>query len=251
MPAGIDPGVAALLQNSNKNGGQDNWWVILLILLMGRRGFGEEAAVAAGVRDNATLADLNAMQNTLQNSIFSSQNAITERTLDLTRDNAANALRMESDFNQVQAQIAANSNANLIGQKDLAAQMCECCCKLGIGQKDIENAINVQGLTIQNAIDKCCCENQNAIAMQTNVLQQTICQDGDKTRALITQNRMDDLQSQLQIARDENSNLRQTEVLSRQIREQCGQHHPHWPWWLLANGNGNGGPPGPPPVNGG
>jgi hypothetical protein len=273
--AGLDPNL--LLAKMGENGNDDkSWWLILLIMLYGRNGLGggdNLGAAAAGIRDSASLADLNALQNSLQQCMVANTNAISERTLDITRDQAANALRNETGQMTIASAIAASNSANLIGQKDITQQICECCCKLGVSIADVNNKIceasaanlnatNVQGLQnqnainttalqtqnaiqyqsciTQNAIEKCCCENQNAILQQTNVITTAIRDDGAATRALITDNRMQDLQTQLQVCRDENSNLRQTEVLSHQIREQCGGHH----WWM-GNG-GNGGPPGPP-----
>lgn len=264
METGIDPGLVALLKDNN-GGDEKSWWLILLILLMGRKDGlgGGEASCCPPV----TLEQLNDAQNAIQNGQIALSNRIGDQTANIIRDLGASSAQSAAGFSRVCESIQAANSNNLIGQKDLTAQIADCCCRLGLSIKDVEraisdsccetrNAINVQGLQTQNAInlqscetrnaiERCCCDITNGLAMQTNVLQQAICNDGDKTRALITDNRMQDLQSQLQICRDENSNLRQTATLSDQIRNVCGppplcrcvHPHPH---------GGNGGPPGPP-----
>jgi hypothetical protein len=281
---GIDPNLLLAKMGEGNNNDDKSWWLILLLLLYGRKGFGSGDEDGTGIRTPATLADLNATQNSLQSCMTAQTQALSERTLDITRDQATNALRNETGQMALQQAIAAANAQNLVGQKDITATLAECCCNLGISIKDVErtisdqccetrnainvqglqnlNAINTQGLQTQNAIqyqglntvnaiEKCCCDTQNAIALQTNTLERAICNDGQLTRSLITDNRMQDLQTQLGICRDENSNLRQTVALSEQINRVCGPPprchpvdpcpHPHH-----GGGRGNGGPPGPP-----
>jgi hypothetical protein len=239
---GIDPGLVALMKDSN--GDDKTLWLFLLLLLYGKDGFGGGAG--GQCCPPVTLEQLNDTQNAIQNQtsqrfdaqtghLNQMQNAITERTLDITRDQAANAFRNETGQALIGRAIADAATANQLGQKDLTAAIAACCCDNLLAQKDT-----------QRAIADCCCQTKNSIAMQTQVLSQQICNDGDKTRALITQNKIDELQAQLTDQKLANSNLAQTTQLQASIREACCQPcqpcHPH-PWW---HGNGgNGGPPGP------
>lgn len=259
---GIDPN---LLLAKMSNGEEDDktLWLFLLLLLFGKDGFGSGAA--AGVRDTASLQDLNAAQTALTQAIANSVAAMTERTNDITRDQAANALRNEtgqariSELVQnccfslqngqcsVKEAVAAVGTQMGFGLKDVEKAICDCCCKLGIGQAELQNALERGLCETQNMIQMGFAQTNNAICSQTAEIKQAIHTDGEATRALITQNRMDDLQAALQVERDRNSNLRQTAEIAEIVRQQCHPHH----WW----GNG-GGPPGPPfrgggPANGG
>lgn len=247
---GIDPNLL-LAKMTNGNDDDKTLWLFLLLLLYGRRGFGDDGG--GGVRSPATLQDLNA-----------SQNAISSSILDVNRDIATNGTRNERGQAQIlqtvqnccadmlqascntDAKIFAAQSALSVGQKDICQQISDCCCQLGLSIKDVERAISdcccqlgIGQKELQNALERCCCETQNQLQMgfanvnhqiclQTNEITQAIHSDGESTRALITQNRMDDLQSALQIAREENSNLRQTERLTAIIREQCGHGHHGW-----------------------
>ena len=230
---GIDPGILALMKDNN--GDKDNTLLVVLLLLFGGGLGGVGRRDGEGVRDAASLADINALQNSLQNCMVANTNAVSERTLDITRDQASNALRNESGQNLIQTQMAMASNQALMGQKDITAGIADCCCQNLIQQKET-----------QNRIDKCCCETQNSILMQTQVLSTQICQDGDKTRALITQGEIDRLQAQLTDQKVANSNLMQTTHLDASIRAACCQPcqpcHPPHPWHPAGNGNGNGAP---------
>lgn len=238
---GIDPGIVALLKDNN--GDDKTLWLFLLLLLYGKDGFG--GGGSGRCCPPVTLEQLNDAQNAITNQtsqrfdsqtsqIMGMQNAITERTLDITRDQAANAFRNETGQNSILAAVTASNAQNLTGQKDITAAIAQCCCDNLLQQKET-----------QNRIDRCCCETQNSIAMQTQLLSRQICEDGDKTRTLITQNKIDALQAQLTDAKMANNNLSQTTVLQQSIRDACCQPcrpcHPH-PWW---HGNSED-PPGPP-----
>lgn len=242
---GLDPNLLLAQMGKGDDDDKTLWLFLLLLMFGGRRGFGGGDYDGVGVNAPATLQDLNAAQNAVSASI-----------LDVNRDIASNAVRndagqarinelvqqccfgLQSGQCDIRTAVGAVGTQLGLGLKDIEKAICDCCCQLGIGQKELENKLL-----------QCCCETQRQMAvgfadvnhnmcMQENRITQAIHTDGEATRALITQNRMDDLQSALQIARDENSNLRQTDRIAEIVREQCGHHGP---WW----GNG-GGPPGPP-----
>ena len=205
-------------------GGQDALWLWALFGggyggFGGRRGRGFDEGGACC--PPATLENLTNAQTALTEAISASEVNSNNHFLDAAQAASSNALRNETGQMGIQASIAAANAQNLIGQKDLTAAVAACCCDLRVGQQGIVNAI-----------DKCCCETQNAIEHQTNHLERAICNDGQATRALITDNRMADLQSQLGICRDENSNLRQTVVLSEKIAAACNGNG--WPYATAA-----------------
>lgn len=255
---GLDPNLL-LAQMGKKDGEGDDktLWLFLLLMMGGRNGFG-------GGNDDkaccppATLEQMNDMQNALTAQATNNNNNASDHFLQSSDTAARNQLASQLSASGIESAIAAANSQNLVGQKDLTAAIAQCCCNLGLSIKDVEkeiaasccetrNAINVQGLQTQNAIqfqgmntvnaiDKCCCETQNSIAIQTTAITQAICNDGQATRTLITDNRMQDLQSQLGISRDDNSNLRQTAILSEQIRAACCQ-----PCQPCSGGGHNGG----------
>ena len=248
---GIDPGMLALLKD-NGNGDEKSWWLILLILLLGKDGGLGGSSGSDRCCQPSTLEQLNDAQNAIQNGQVALSNRIGDQTSNIIRDIGTASQQSTDNFARLNETIGTASNFNLLGQKDITAAIAKCCCDNLLSQKETQsridsqscetrNTVNVNGLQTQNAIlsqgaaitseiEKCCCATQNAIAMQTNALTTAICNEGQLTRQLLTDNRMQDLQTQLQVCRDENSNLRQTEILSRQIRECCcSPCHPH-PW---------------------
>lgn len=236
---GMDPGLLALMQQGNAGGGGGFQWAYWLpwLLIFGRRGFGFDGEGGGGVRTPATYADLSATQNALQGCFNAFANETARQFADSQMQASNIAQSQERDIFATQASIANASNNNLMGQKDIMAQLAACCCDLRVGQQS----------TI-NAIDKCCCETQNAIAIQTNQLQRTMCDNTQKILDQQTAMRISELETNLGICRDQLSNAQQTATLQASIREACCQPcqpHPWWPWMNQGNG-GNGGPPGPP-----
>lgn len=242
---GIDPGLVALMKDGNGNDDK-TLWLFLLLLLYGKDGIGGNASTSccppltleqANDLNNATQNQISQRFDAQQNQMNAAQAAITERTLDITRDQAANSFRLEG-------QLSTASTLNQLGQKDLTASIADCCCQNLLSQKDtqaglkdVQNTILSTSCETQRAIERCCCETQNSIQMQTQVLSQAICNEGQLTRQLITDNRMQDLQTALSDQKTANSNLRQTVELTQQIRDACCQ-----PCRPCPSINGNGVP---------
>lgn len=168
--AGIDPGVAALLQNANKGnmdpaalmammnnggfGGNGGWWWIWIILIFfcwggfGGNGFGR------GSDDASRLASqLNTDTNTslLMQAIQGNKDAIS--TLSNTLSCDINAVQTAlNTINTSVSQIACDTklasceviNAITSGNANLASQLANCCCQT---QRSIINDTSI-GLTV-------------------------------------------------------------------------------------------------------
>lgn len=187
--AGIDPGVAALLQNANKGnmdpaalmammnnggfGGNGGWWWIWIILIFfcwggfGGNGFGR------GSGDASRLASqLNTDTNTslLMQAIQGNKDAIS--TLSNTLSCDINAVQTAlNTINTSVSQIACDTklasceviNAITSGNANLASQLANCCCQT---QRSIDS-VNLN-LTQMSA------DNKLSICQQTNTLQNAI-----------------------------------------------------------------------------
>jgi len=234
---GIDPGLLALMKN--ENGDDKTLWLFLLLLLYGKDG-------GLGGRGGdccppVTLEQLTQAQNAIQNQMQNVNQNSNDHFLQASDTAARNQMSNERNSMGIQNSIAVAQASTLAGQKDITAAIANCCCQNLLSQKDTQkglcdvnttvatsalatqNVIQATSSETQRALEACCCENRLAIERQTNALERAICADGQATRALITDNRMMDLQTALAEAKAANSNLRQTVELTNQIREACCQ----------------------------
>lgn len=187
--AGIDPGVAALLQNANKGnmdpaalmammnnggfGGNGGWWWIWIILIFfcwggfGGNGFGRNGNDASRL---ASQLNNDANTNLLMQAIQGNKDSISSLANTLNCDINA----VQSALNTINAsvsQIACDTklasqqviNAITSGDANLASKLAECCCTT---QRSIDS-VNLN-------ITKMGYENQLANCNQTNVLQNAI-----------------------------------------------------------------------------
>lgn len=127
-------------------------------------------------------------------------------------------------FNNIGDQLAAstaiiNGNINqlntgmLLGQARTDLELCK-----GFGEVRLQNAVNVQAI-IANS-DRCCCEtNRNIDSTRCEVLN-AIHADGNETRALITQNTIQDLRDRLQAEQFANSQCKQNAFIENQFDRQ-------------------------------
>ena len=148
--SGIDPGLLALLNNNGGFGG-NNWiWVLFLWMIWGANGngwgngFGNNGYLANQIANNEgrdlllqaingradALGQIAQITNTgvetVKNGIFALQNAI----------------------NQVGANVgltaAQTQNSILLGNANLAQQLCECCCNMRYDLAQQTNALQAQ-----------------------------------------------------------------------------------------------------------
>lgn len=167
MEGTLSPADIAVLsgnaRNSDNMGFGDNaWWIIVLLLFgWGRNGFGGGFGGNGGVGENYVLATDFA---TIERKLDGINNGICDATFALnntvTNGFAGVQQTLCQGFNGVNTAVLQSANATERGFCNLASQLADCCC------------------TTQRAIDGV---NYN-MAMQTNTLQQTLC---NNTRDII------------------------------------------------------------------
>jgi hypothetical protein len=116
--------IAAVTRNNNTDGFGDGngWWIILILLFaLGGNGFGYGNGVAGRV---ATVEDVNSSANftRLENQVRFNENAIQNGFSNTFNGIANLGYRELENFSTLRYD-------NAIGQKDLMAQIADCCCK--------------------------------------------------------------------------------------------------------------------------
>ena len=159
---GLDPNMVAAMMNNNRgNGGWGDmgaWWIVIL-LIFGWGGFGNGFGGGFGGRGSAQgLADLGNLVN---------NDAGRELIMQAIQGNA-------TAISQLASQVHCDQNALQGAIQNLSSQMCQLGNTLGLGQRDIIAAMKNGNTTIMSKLCDCCCENRLAIANQTNTLQAAI-----------------------------------------------------------------------------
>ncbi len=166
---GIDPNLLLALNNNGGFGG-NNWiWILFLWLIWGNNGWGNNGFGANGFLSNQISNDtgrellMNAIQgngtaiqnlanllntevNTVQNGIFTLNNAIT-------------SVGTQVGMSGLQIQNAIQS-----GNASIASQICQCCCENRLAICEQTNTLQSQMAANQAA-------DQLAVCQQTNALQ--------------------------------------------------------------------------------
>lgn len=247
---GIDPGVAALMQNNGKMdpaalmgmmnnggmGGGNSWWIIILIVLFGFGGFGGNGL--GGGRGMGQLAsELNTDANTacLMQAINGNKEAIATLSTTLNCDfNTLNSAicSIKGGIDKVSGEVGFSAerviNAVQAGDCNLASKLADCCCTT---QRSID-AVNLN-------LTKMSYDNQIATANQTAALQATAASQfnvlGAKIDAQTTiindkfcQLEMREMQNRIDLLRADNTNLTlaasqqaQTANIVNQLRKQA------------------------------
>ena len=196
--SGLSVADALALQNRNNDGmfggGNGTWvWVFFLFFLLawGGGGFGfgfGNNAAAQGALTRAELYDgLN--YNQLENAVRGIQNGLCDGFY-------AQNTTMLQGMNGIQNQLCQGFNGvnSNIAESRFAAQ--QCCC---------ETNRNIDAVRYENARNTC--DIVNAIKA-----------DGDATRALMTQNTIQELRDNLQAAQLQLGNISQTQTIINAVR---------------------------------
>lgn len=170
---GIDPNLLLALNNNGGFGGNGNWiWILFLWLIWGANGWGgngfggnngagflsnqmnndagRELLMNAIQGNGTAIANLSSLLNTevqtVQNGIFTLNNAIT-------------SVGTQVGMSGLQIQNAIQS-----GNASIASQICQCCCENRLAIAEQTNTLQAQAAANQAA-------DQLAVCQQTNALQ--------------------------------------------------------------------------------
>lgn len=207
MEGMLSPADVAVLSGNNRNTGNDGWgdngawWIILFLIFgWGRNGFGNGFGGGNSCGANTTCATPADVYNAVDQQTLLSK--LDQQTYGLADSTFALNNTIVNGFNGVQSALCQGFNglnvAYLQGTNSLSSQIANCCCDL---RAQLANCC----CTIERGIDGINYNN----AMQTNTLQQTMCNNtrdilesnNNNTRAILdflTQDKISTLQAENQ-----------------------------------------------------
>lgn len=227
---GLDPNMVAAMMNNRNNGCEGQWfiWIIFLFFLMGwgGNGYGFNRGNSIPAEGNFLADQLNngTGRELLMQAINGNGNAISQLATTLNCDMNA----VQSSISGLQGQLCQLGNQVGMGTQQiinslqqgncqLATQLADCCCgiKDSITRTNYENQISNlnQTNTLQSAINfvnssvergfsatayetaSQTCELKNAIAAQTQVINDKFCQLEMREMARENQNLRDQVQA--------------------------------------------------------
>ena len=221
MNNGIQPTVELATNNGNgfypypvmygNNGGFGNgffggdgiWAIVLLALLFNGgwgNGFGGNNQVATTdfVSSEFTQRDISQLSNTVTSQYGNLSTQLCNCCSDINSNIANGFYNTANNICNLRSDVLENRYASALGfsntQRDILMQTTQ-----------LENQLGLTSLQGLARLDSCCCD-----------IKQAIKEDGEATRALITQNTIQDLRDRLTAAKDVISDREQTDtILSR------------------------------------
>ena len=201
--------LAAMNCCNGMNNGMNMWWPLLFLLGWGGfggfgfgggfggfgrgfggfgcgGGFGGAAIADLAVADATNIAELKAGANYTAQTVNGIRNAIGD-----VKDVLCN------QFGNINNNITTLGYQTQLGQRDLQAQIADCCCKTQTGIANSTNALTQQ-----------LCQLNYNLAMQTCELKQAIAAEGDATRKQAQMIETDRLRGLLAKAEQENFMLK-------------------------------------------
>ena len=193
----------------NNNGffnGDGIWALVLLALLFGRNGFGgygnggDNVATTDFVSSEFTQRDISNLSNTVTSGFGNMQTQMCNCCSDINSNIANGFYNTANNICNLRSDVLENRYANALGfantQRDVLMQTTQ-----------LENQLGMTSLQGLARLDSCCCDIKNAIRA-----------DGEQTRALITQNTIQDLRDRLTAANDVISDREQTDTLLSRLQ---------------------------------
>ena len=193
-------------------GGDGAIWIILIIALLGGfnngnggwGGFGgnnwNNVATTDFVSSEFTQRDISQLSNTVTNGFGNISTQLCNCCSDINSNVANGFYNTANSICGVRSDILENRYANAIGnantQRDVLMQTTQ-----------LENQLGMTSLQGLAKLDSCCCD-----------IKQAIREDGEATRALITQNTIQDLRDRLSAAKDVISDREQTDTLLSKLQ---------------------------------
>lgn len=234
MEGMLSPADVAVLSGNTGNrnndgygfGGDGAWWIILFLIFgWGRNGFGNGFGGGNGCGANTTCATPADVYNAVDQQTLISK--LDQQTYGLADSTYALNNAITTGFAGVQNTLCQGFNglnvAYLQGTNSLSSQLSNCCCD------------------IERQIADCCCRVERGIdginynnAMQTNMLQQTMCNNtrdiidnnNCNTRAIIdflTQDKISSLQAENQTLRFQASQSAQNAFITANQEAQTAE----------------------------
>ncbi|MBR4178036.1 MAG: hypothetical protein IKR57_01650 [Bacilli bacterium] len=187
-------------------GGDGIWAIVLLALLFGNNGFGggwggnNNLATTDFVSSEFTQRDISQLSNTTTSGFGNLSTQLCNCCADINSNVANGFYNTANSICGVRSDILENRYANAIGdantQRDILMQTTQ-----------LENQLGMTSLQGLAKLDSCCCD-----------IKQAIREDGEATRALITQNTIQDLRDRLNAAKDVISDREQTDTLLSRLQ---------------------------------
>lgn len=202
------PAMPFMYGNGNNGGffGSDGIWAIVLLALLfnnGNFGFGNNwggnnVATTDFVSSEFTQRDISQLANTVTSQYGNLSTQLCNCCSDINSNIANGFYNTANNICNLRSDVLENRYASALGfsntQRDILMQTTQ-----------LENQLGITSLQGLARLDSCCCD-----------IKQAIREDGEQTRALITQNTIQDLRDRLSAAKDVISDREQTDtILSR------------------------------------
>lgn len=187
--------------NNGFFGGDGIWALVLLALLFGNNGWGgfggnngwNNVATTDFVSSEFTQRDISQLSNTVTNGFGNMSTQLCNCCSDINGNIANGFYNTATNLCNLRSDILMG-NANT--QRDILLQTTQ-----------LENQLGMTSLQGLARLDSCCCD-----------IKQAIREDGEQTRALITQNTIQDLRDRLTQAKDIISDREQTDTLLSRLQ---------------------------------
>ncbi len=190
-------------------GGDGIWAIVLLALLFNNGGWGgfggnnwggNNLATTDFVSSEFTQRDISQLSNTVTSQYGNLSTQLCNCCSDINSNIANGFYNTANNICNLRSDVLENRYANALGfsntQRDVLMQTTQ-----------LENQLGMTSLQGLARLDSCCCDIKNAIR-----------EDGEQTRALITQNTIQDLRDRLTAAKDVISDREQTDTLLSRLQ---------------------------------